>query len=340
MSRRLGRTGEGEKPKIRLDDNVGSYDVLRDGRGPAGRLQQARLDRIEASPFQVRRVFPEREIEELAESIRANGLIHEPKGRPHPNKAGWVELMPGEMRVRALKRLVETGQAEDVLERDAEGNWLVPIKVEPVEDERAEAMVLSENLDRTDLSAWEWVLAWQQRRDSLKRRQQPATVRDVAASLGKRFQLVGEYLQVADALTLEVLLAAGVVSSGEPDHRRMAQLSLAALQRVRRAAEGGVQAGADRLLQELHRAGDSAAGSELARRQSRERRLRVRHGGFQVNIRSPLEQLEPAQAGRYLSRMIPAVGTLAERAATELPTEEAEFLARALEVAAERLRTG
>src|SRR5690606_23780502 len=130
-------------------------------------------------------------IEELAESIRANGLIHEPRGRPHPDRPGWVQLMPGEMRLRALNRLIERGEAEGLLQRDADGTWLVPIQVEAVDDDRAEAMVLSENLDRTDLSAWEWSLAWRQRRDSLRSRGQPATVRDVAASLGKKFQTVG-----------------------------------------------------------------------------------------------------------------------------------------------------
>lgn len=41
----------GERPSIRLDDNAESYGVLRDGRSGEGRIQQVRLDRIEASPF-------------------------------------------------------------------------------------------------------------------------------------------------------------------------------------------------------------------------------------------------------------------------------------------------
>ena len=139
MSRRLGRGVGGEKPAVRLDQNVLSYDAQRDGRSGEGRVQQVRIDRVEPSPYQVRRVFPEREIEELAESIRANGLIHEPRGRPHPDRPGWVQLMPGEMRLRALHRLIERGEAEGFLQRDGDGTWLVPIQVEPVDDDRAEA---------------------------------------------------------------------------------------------------------------------------------------------------------------------------------------------------------
>lgn len=338
MSRRLGRRTAGEKPAVRLDQNVLSYDAQRDGRGLEGRVQQVRIDRVEPSPFQVRRVFPEREIEELAESIRSNGLIHEPRGRPHPKRPGWVELMPGEMRLRALHRLIERGEAEGVLQRDGEGNWLVPIQVGPVDDDRAEAMVLSENLDRTDLSAWEWVLAWQQRRESLRRRGQPSTVRDVAASLGKKFQTVGQYLRAGDALDRDVLVAAELSpKEGEPDHRRMARLSLAALLRVAGAREQGIDPAADRLLHELKRAGDPLATKRLEQRRERERRLRGA-ASFQINIRQALTDLTPRQASHYLDRMTPVVDILATRAAAEIPPARAIELARILEAAAGRLR--
>lgn len=338
MTRRLGRGVGIEKPAVRLDQNVLSYDAHRDGRSAEGRIQQVRIDRIEPSPFQVRRVFPEREIEELAESIRANGLIHEPRGRPHPKRPGWVELMPGEMRLRALQRLIERGEGEVALQRDGEGNWLVPIQVDPVDDDRAEAMVLSENLDRSDLSAWEWALAWHQRRESLRKRQQPSTVRDVAASLGKKFQTVGQYLRAADALGVEVLKAAGVTLSGEADHRRMGQLSLAALLRIATASEQGREAAADRLLRELKRAGDALAAEQLTRRRERQQRLHGEPASFQINIRHSLSELTATQAEHYLDRMTPALGVLAERAAAEISAERAQALAGALEAAAKRLR--
>jgi ParB-like chromosome segregation protein Spo0J len=334
---RLGRGTTSSKPAVRLDQNVLSYDAQRDGRSVEGRVQQVRIDRVEPSPYQVRRVFPEREIEELAESIRTNGLIHEPRGRPHPDRPGWVQLMPGEMRLRALHRLIERGEAEGVLQRDREGNWLVPIHVETVDDERAEAMVLSENLDRTDLSAWEWVLAWRQRRESLRGRGHPATVRDVAASLGKKFQTVGQYLRAADGIEPEVLAEAGVITGDGPDHRRMGQLSLAALLRVAGAREQGREAAAERLLRELKRAGDMLAGSQLERMRERDRKRRGA-ASFQINIRQALADLTPRQAQHYLDRIAPAVGVLASRAAAGIPPDHAAELATSLEKAAARLR--
>lgn len=335
---RLGRSGA-ETPVVRLDDNARTYDVARDGRSGTGRVQQVRLDRIDPSPFQVRLVFSDGEVEKLADSILANGLIHEPRARPHPTRPGRVELMPGEMRIRALSVLVERGQADAVLGRDAGGHWLVPLMVSEVDDARAEAIVAAENEDRTDLSAWEWARAYHARRERRKARGEPAGVRDVARSLGagKAFQTVGEYLQVADALTLEVLLGAGVVSGGEPDHARLARLPLAALQRAARAASPA--AAAERLLLELKKAGDRAAAEHLA---ARERALQpggagTGEAGFQVNIRQPLARLGARQAAAYLARIAPAVAALAKRVGG-LEGADVDAIATELERAARTLR--
>jgi ParB-like chromosome segregation protein Spo0J len=340
VSRRLGtQTAGGRAPAVRLDNNVGSYSVERDGRSGEGRTQHVRIDRIEASPFQVRKVFSEGEIETLAESVRQNGLIHEPKGRPHPVRPGWTELMPGEMRLRALKRLVETGRAEGVLTRDSEGHWLVPIRIEAVDDERAEAIVWSENLDRSDLSAWEWALAWEQRRGVMRRTNPAVGLREVAASLGRPYQTVAEYLRVADHVTPAVLDAAGVTGpDAEPDHQRMAKLSLAALKRVADAAEKRPRSAPAVLLHELARVDDSAAGDRLALQKQERRQRDVRRTTFQVNIRTPLGELTPRQAAGYLGRIAPVVAVLAEQAAGEMDAAQARPLVAELEAALARLR--
>lgn len=319
MSR--GRRAGGELPRVRLDDNVGSYDVEQDGRGAAGRTQRVRLDRIEASPFQVRLVFGPAEIEQLADSILSTGLIHEPRARPHPSRPGWVELMPGEMRVRALQRLVERGEAGGVLEQNGEGGWLVPMRVEPADDEAALAMVFSENLDRSDLSAWEWAVAFRRRRDRLREAGQPSGVRDVAAAMRRPFQTVGEYLQVADGLAPEVMAGAGVLVGGEPQHERLARLSLAALLRVVRSGARGTTAGVETLLAELRKVGDEQArAAEAARREALASGQGAAVVGFQLNIRQPLETLSARQAAAYLTKIIPAVRALAEQVAEGEPT--------------------
>lgn len=337
------RLGGGAKaPTVRreeLDDNVSTYRIEADGRAAEERVHQVPLSRVEPSPFQVRRVFPESEIEDLADSIRANGLIHPPKGRPHPEKPGWVELMPGELRLRALQRLIDRGEAEGILKRDREGNWLAPIVVVSVDDERAESIVFAENESRTDLSPWEWALAWQQRRDRRKERGQPATVRDVAAAHDKPHTTVGEYLRVADAITPELLAQAGVVGQGGSDHGRMARLPFSALKGVAAATAQSTAAAAQLLLQELRRAGDHAARERLQKGEKAARRSSV--GGkqsFQINIRQPLPELTPRQATHYLGRISTALPVLAERAVEDIEAADARELAETLEAAARRLR--
>jgi hypothetical protein len=316
---------------------VGSYCVERDGRGGAGRTQRVRLDRIEGSPFQVRLVFGAAEIEQLADSILSTGLIHEPRARPHPSRPGWVELMPGEMRVRALQRLVERGEAGGVLEQDGDGGWLVPVRVDPADDETALAMVFSENLDRSDLSAWEWAVAFRRRRDRLREVGQPSGVRDVAAVMRRPYQTVGEYLQVADGIAPEVMAGAGVLVGGEPQHERLARLSLAALLRVVRAGARGTSAGVETLLAELRKVGDEQAReAEAARREALASAAASAAAGFQLNIRQPLETLSPRQAVTYLTRIIPAVAILANRA-SEAPPEQLEGIAEELAGAVRQL---
>lgn len=336
---RLGGRGAAA-PTVRreeLDDNVGTYQLDADGRSAEERVQFVRLDRIDPSPFQVRRVFPEPEIEALADSIRDHGLVHHPKGRPHPAKPGWFELLPGEMRLRALQRLIDRGEADGVLRRDPEGRWLAPVVLVTVDDERAESIVFTENETRTDLSPWEWALAWQQRRDRRRGRGQPATVRDVAAAHNKPHTTVGEYLRVADALSAEVLAAAGVTANGEPDHGRLARLPFSALKGVAATSLRGPQAAADHLLQELRKVGDHAAAERLTRRPSR-RVQPAGSGSFQINIRQPLPELTPRQATHYLGRLSSALPILAERAAEEIDPEEARELAGLLQEAARVLR--
>lgn len=335
------RVGKTQAPVVRredLDDNIATYQMEADGRSAEERVQYIRIDRIEPSPFQIRRIFPEPEIESLADSIRDNGLVHAPKGRPHPDKAGWVELMPGELRLRALQRLVERGEANDVLRRDTDGTWRAPIMLVSVDDDRAEAIVFAENEARTDLTPWEWALAWQQRRDRRKERGQPATVRDVAAAHHKPHTTVGEYLKVADALSLKVLTAAGVVANGSPDHSRMGRLAFSTLKGVAATAAQGIDAAATHLLHELRRIGDNAAVERLQSRIAAQRAPAGSRQSFQINIRQPLPELTPQQATHYLARMSVALPVLAERAAADIGAERARELAATLEETARRLR--
>src|SRR5215475_12259172 len=92
------------------------------------------VDRITPSPFQPRRTFDEAKIDELASSIRNQGIIQPLVVRP---KADGFELIAGERRWRAAMRA---------------GLTQVPIVVREASDHEALQLALVENLQREDLN--------------------------------------------------------------------------------------------------------------------------------------------------------------------------------------------
>jgi ParB-like chromosome segregation protein Spo0J len=342
MTRRsLGALRNAEAPTLLLDDNGPTYEAVRDSRSLEGRVQRIPAERIEASPFQVRRVFSPDAILALAQSIAENGLIHEPRGRPISGRPGYVQLMAGEMRLRALRRLIESGRAEGVLDRDAGGAWLIPMMIEEADDRRAEAIVRAENRDRKEISAWEWALDAAGHRRTLAAGGREPGVRALAESLGWSHGRVAQYLRVADRIDEDVLREAGVVGAGGAvAHERLAPLPLAALERAALAAMRNRAEGAQALLRELALSGDSAASEHLAGMVRSTSRPSTLSGGFQINIRVPLEQVTHRQAAGYLKRLAPVVEHLAEVAAGRIPDDDRRRMEAALQKALKRLRAG
>lgn len=104
-------------------------------------LQEIPLDKIHPSPFQHRRVFDSSKLAELAESIKAHGLIQPITVRSV--KRGY-ELVCGERRWRAMK-LVDFRT--------------ITAFVRDYGDKQARIACLSENVQRTDLSPIEQISA-------------------------------------------------------------------------------------------------------------------------------------------------------------------------------------
>ena len=92
------------------------------------------IDRISPSPFQPRRRFDETKIEELASSIRNQGIIQPLVVRP---KGDSYELIAGERRWRAA---MKAGLSE------------VPVVIREASDQEALQLALVENLQREDLN--------------------------------------------------------------------------------------------------------------------------------------------------------------------------------------------
>ncbi len=104
---------------------------------PEDRVILAKVSEILASPFQPRRHFDEKQIEELADAIRENGLIQPLVVRQVDGK---FELIAGERRLRAVTSL---GYSE------------VKVIVREATDQEAATLTLIENLQRADLSPLE-----------------------------------------------------------------------------------------------------------------------------------------------------------------------------------------
>jgi ParB family chromosome partitioning protein len=95
------------------------------------------LDKIIKNPHQPRRLFRREDIEELAASIRVNGLLQPITVR----KVGEeYELVAGERRTMAFREMGET---------------TIPAIVEDFSDQQSAMLALIENLQRKDLNCFE-----------------------------------------------------------------------------------------------------------------------------------------------------------------------------------------
>jgi ParB family chromosome partitioning protein len=109
----------------------------------AGTLVQLPLAQIRPNPYQPRRAFDEAALSELAESLRAAGLLQPIVVRP---ATGGYELIAGERRLRAADRL---GWGE------------IGAIVREVDDRTLLTLALVENLQRDQLSPIDEALAYQ-----------------------------------------------------------------------------------------------------------------------------------------------------------------------------------
>jgi ParB family chromosome partitioning protein len=111
---------------------------------------QAQIEDVYPAPDQPRRRFVDSELDELAQSIRAHGIIMPLVVRPRP--AGGYTLIAGERRWRAAQRA---------------GLHTVPVVVQDVDAREAFERALVENLQRSDLNPIEEAAAYHRLVDEL-----------------------------------------------------------------------------------------------------------------------------------------------------------------------------
>jgi len=109
---------------------------------PGEAVAQLPIDLIEPNPLQPRRVFQADRLEELAQSIRANGIVQPLVVRRHAER---YQLVAGERRWRAAK---------------IAGITRVPAVIQEIPDERLLEITLIENIQREDLNPIETAVAF------------------------------------------------------------------------------------------------------------------------------------------------------------------------------------
>jgi ParB family transcriptional regulator, chromosome partitioning protein len=112
----------------------------------AAGLEQVPVGAIDPNPFQPRRAFPEESLSELADSIRASGMVQPVLLRRTEAVEGRFQLIAGERRWRAARQA---------------GLESVPAVVRELGDREALELALTENLLREELNPLEVARAYQ-----------------------------------------------------------------------------------------------------------------------------------------------------------------------------------
>ncbi|MCI0746292.1 MAG: ParB/RepB/Spo0J family partition protein [Verrucomicrobia subdivision 3 bacterium] len=141
--------------------------------GIGERVQQIASEQIRPSPFQPRKDFPAEALQELADSIKAQGVIQPLIVR---TRHGQFELIAGERRWRAAQLL---------------GLKEVPAIVRDADDRTVLELALIENLQRENLNPLEEALGYDQLIQQFNLRQE-----DVATKVGKSRAVVANSLRL------------------------------------------------------------------------------------------------------------------------------------------------
>ncbi len=158
------------------------------------------IDRISPSPFQPRRAFDETKLEELATSIRNQGIIQPLVVRPRGER---FELIAGERRWRAAMKA---------------GLSRVPVVVREASDHDALQLALIENLQREDLNPIEEATGYRRLQEEFTWSQE-----EVAEKVGKSRPAVTNALRL---LSLPSEVQQEVASGNLPAGQARALLGL------------------------------------------------------------------------------------------------------------------
>jgi ParB family chromosome partitioning protein len=150
------------------------------------------LDLLSPNPYQPRVAFDDERLEELAQSIKANGVIQPVLVRRHGAR---YEIIAGERRWRAAQRA---------------GLLKVPVVVRDVPDDKLLQVALIENIQRENLNPIDEATAYRRLIDEFQ-----LTQEGLAAAVGKERSTVANFLRLLKLpQEVQAFVAAGSLSMG------------------------------------------------------------------------------------------------------------------------------
>ena len=163
----LGRGLGSILPDIDIEATVSGHQA-------AVSMSEVPLEKIVANPYQPRKDFDNEALEELAQSIRRQGVITPVTVRRMPD--GSYQLIAGERRTRAARRA---------------GLVAIPAYVRTATDTQMMEMALVENIQRSELTAIEVALAYKALIDECE-----LTHEELSERVGKNRSTITNYLRL------------------------------------------------------------------------------------------------------------------------------------------------
>ena len=153
------------------------------------------VEHLEPGPFQPRVNMDADNLQELAASIRARGVLQPLLARPHPSAQGRFQIIAGERRWRAAQLA---------------GLHDVPVLIRALTNQEAMAASLVENLQRADLDAMEEAEGYQRLLDEFAMTQEA-----LAEAVGKSRSHIANTLRLrALPAPVQAELRKGTISAG------------------------------------------------------------------------------------------------------------------------------
>ena len=173
------------------ETDITSADIS--GHYVAGAIAQIEIDKIETNPFQPRTDFDETALNELAESIKNQGVIQPVTVR----KMGYdkYQLISGERRLRASKMA---------------GLKKIPVFIRVANDEQMLEMALIENIHRENLNAIEVAISYQRLIEECK-----LTQDQLSEKVGKDRSTVANFLRLLKLpAEIQIAIRDGYITMG------------------------------------------------------------------------------------------------------------------------------